>query len=202
MWAQAPYIDTRALERVHITGPQVDIWPQSDTPSIFNYFYYVTVRWPGVNVQDLGSIGELVAAIATVITLGYLALQIRGNTRAMRAEARRSAKLQVSPVNLAISQNKDLASVFRRGMESFDSLQPDEQIQFMLLITDYVSVADSAYSETKSGLYGEADFHTTWDGVKGLLQSPGGRQVWEMQRSHIGSYEFRKFVDAELANGK
>ena len=33
-----------------------------------------------MTIQDLGSIGELVAAIATIATLVYLAIQIRQNT--------------------------------------------------------------------------------------------------------------------------
>jgi hypothetical protein len=36
-----------------------------------------------VTIQDIGSIGELVAALATVATLAYLALQIRQNTTAL-----------------------------------------------------------------------------------------------------------------------
>jgi len=33
-----------------------------------------------ITIQDLGSIGELIAAIATIATLAYLAIQIRQNT--------------------------------------------------------------------------------------------------------------------------
>lgn len=35
-----------------------------------------------MSIAELGSIGELVGAIATVATLAYLAIQIRGSTRA------------------------------------------------------------------------------------------------------------------------
>ena len=38
-----------------------------------------------VTIQDLGSIGELVAAAATIATLAYLAAQVRQNTRALRS---------------------------------------------------------------------------------------------------------------------
>ena len=38
-----------------------------------------------MNIQDLGSIGELIAAIATVATLAYLAYQIRQNTKTVTA---------------------------------------------------------------------------------------------------------------------
>jgi hypothetical protein len=40
-----------------------------------------------MTIQDLGSIGELVAAIATVATLVYLALQIRQNTESVKLSA-------------------------------------------------------------------------------------------------------------------
>ena len=30
-----------------------------------------------MTIQDLGSLGELIAAVATVLTLGYLAVQLR-----------------------------------------------------------------------------------------------------------------------------
>ena len=38
--------------------------------------------------EILGNFGEFVAAIAVVITLGYLALQVRQNTRALQSSER------------------------------------------------------------------------------------------------------------------
>ena len=38
-----------------------------------------------MSFEDLGNLGELVAAIATVATLGYLALQLKQNTKALRS---------------------------------------------------------------------------------------------------------------------
>ena len=40
-----------------------------------------------MTIQDLGSIGERLAAVATLATLFYLAVQIRQNTKAVRAAA-------------------------------------------------------------------------------------------------------------------
>jgi hypothetical protein len=43
-----------------------------------------------MNWEAIGSIGEIVGAIAVVATLGYLATQIRSNTRALSAQTRHS----------------------------------------------------------------------------------------------------------------
>ena len=40
-----------------------------------------------VTVQDLGSVGELVAAVATVATFGHLAVQTRQNSESVRMSA-------------------------------------------------------------------------------------------------------------------
>jgi len=46
------------------------------------------IRWTAeVTVQELGSIGEPTAAIATVATLAYLAIQIGANTSMLRAQS-------------------------------------------------------------------------------------------------------------------
>lgn len=46
-----------------------------------------------MTVEQLGNIGEFVAAIATVITIIYLAFQLRQNTRALKATAFQNVKL-------------------------------------------------------------------------------------------------------------
>ena len=39
-----------------------------------------------MNIQDIGSLGEFIAAVATVATLVYLATQIRQNTKVAKAQ--------------------------------------------------------------------------------------------------------------------
>lgn len=40
-----------------------------------------------MTIQELGSIGELLGALATIVTLAYLATQIRQNTKAARVSS-------------------------------------------------------------------------------------------------------------------
>ena len=39
----------------------------------------------GLSIQDFGAIGELTAAIGVIVSLVYLAIQIRQNTNAIKA---------------------------------------------------------------------------------------------------------------------
>ena len=45
-----------------------------------------------MNWEAIGAIGEVVGAAAVVVTLGYLAVQIRANTAALKAEGVRAPR--------------------------------------------------------------------------------------------------------------
>ena len=57
-------------------------WRRTSPESRWTAVGSITNWVADVTIQDLGSIGEFVAAIATVATLVYLAIQIRSNTAA------------------------------------------------------------------------------------------------------------------------
>ena len=65
-----------------------------------------------MTIQDLGSVGEFVAAIATLVTLAYLSFQIRQSTKVARAQLTKdlfsrfaSSHLWISCSNTSARQN-------------------------------------------------------------------------------------------------
>ena len=87
-----------------------------------------------MSIQDLGSIGEFVAALATLATLVYLAIQIRQNTkqveegtRAAKASAVSTGLQLVNANRLAIYRDENVASIWSRGLEDPYALEPLEQ---------------------------------------------------------------------------
>ena len=56
-----------------------------------------------MTIQDIGSIGELIAAIATVGTLIYLAVQIRQNTKSIRASTHHRSTASDTALNIAFA---------------------------------------------------------------------------------------------------
>lgn len=73
-----------------------------------------------MSIQDLGSIGEFIAAIATILTLVYLALQIRQNTAVSRAAAAQEVlKAHRLLIREVLTLNPEVENVFIRGIHSF-----------------------------------------------------------------------------------
>ncbi len=92
-----------------------------------------------MTIQDLGSIGELIAAIATVATIAYLAIQIRASNKIAKAEGLQSVLDGFRDrISLPFYNNPEIAEVFSRGMTEFDELSEPEQRRFFWIMNEWV----------------------------------------------------------------
>jgi hypothetical protein len=81
-----------------------------------------------MNWDALGSLSELVGAIAVVVTLAYLAIQIRENNKMMRATPKRDQAEQTRNLTTLLFDRPEYVS---RILSEAD-LTAEEQIQTMI----------------------------------------------------------------------
>ena len=87
-----------------------------------------------MNWDALGAIGEVIGPLAVFLTLGYLAVQIRQNTKAVRASALDSSVNAVNAVRVAMIENVEVTALYRKGLENPDELDDNEKTRFRLLV--------------------------------------------------------------------
>lgn len=85
-----------------------------------------------MTIQDLGSIGELTAAVATVVTLAYLAIQIRTTNRLARAEASRTPNSDLNALNAAFGTQALFRSSMRHILNGAGRRDMEEDARTML----------------------------------------------------------------------
>ncbi len=127
-----------------------------------------------MTIQDLGSLGELIAAIAT---LGYLALQIRRNTRTAQTSTYQSALESSNRVQELILAHPHLERIYRIGRKDFCQLTEEERPQFRLLIDMYLNVFESMLLQHERGTLDEDFWQARLDGLRALLKQPGIRSM-------------------------
>lgn len=138
------------------------------------------VRWHprgSMTIQELGSIGELIAAIATVATLLYLATQIRQNNRNLRESTSASMNQGWASINSRLSSDEQFAEIFMRGREDLESLNPVEVERFRAFVQDILNMA--VYEDgLKASPYAQSLHFDSFEVVGSLYQScPGIRAV-------------------------
>jgi len=150
-----------------------------------------------VTIEQLGSLGELVAAVATVVTLVYLAFQIRENTNAIRSESRGRISSYTMSYAAVLGGNSEAASIFTRGLADLDSLNAEEQTQFVFLFSMIVNQAHDCHHEYLLGLSDRGTMEANSGAALRLCRTPGGREYWRLHSSDY-SPEFQVFVNSAL----
>ncbi len=82
------------------------------------------------NLEAFAYIGEIIGAVAVVVSLIYLAIQVRQNTQAQRTENFSRALDRVAAIQASLSQDSETALLVSKGVSDVASLTSKERIQF------------------------------------------------------------------------
>jgi len=147
--------------------------------------------------QLLGNLGEFVGAIAVVVTLVYLAFQIRQNTTAMKSSTWQAIQNAEHTFDQSLATNKDAAEIWVRGaldgLDSFDD--PAERFQCLLIGKQIVDQFQTHHYQRERGLI-DPELWQTWVSQfdEEVENSPGFGDVLRERYPHLRP-SFRRFVD-------
>jgi len=131
-----------------------------------------------MTIQDLGALGEFIAAIATLATLVYLALQLRSNTNVSRFDAHLKTR-QLSAEAAKIMADPEKARIWRVGLSDPDALTEDERGSFFNIMLLVVNSLD-ARLEYRRATGDLKAYESRGDLLDSLAIQPGFKLWWEM----------------------
>ncbi len=101
-----------------------------------------------MNWEAAGAIGEIIGALAVFLTLIYLALQIRQNTKAVQASAVDASISKVTSVRQSMYENAEVAAIYVKGLANPDDLDEESRTRFRLLMHNIFLAISNIYSQT------------------------------------------------------
>lgn len=149
-----------------------------------------------MNWEAVSAIGQVVGAVAVVISLVYLAAQIRDNTRSTRSATRQSIVDSIVSVNLAMAQSDAIARALRSNLDG-RPLAPHEALQQLAHCYACMRTWENVHFQYRSGMLSDEDWSGFRQNVKALMQVPAFRDFWERERE-VFSQAFRREVTAVL----
>jgi hypothetical protein len=148
-----------------------------------------------MSIQDLGSIGELIAALATLGTLIYLALQIRQNTSALESGSESDAALEFAAWHGRIAADPGLNSVFERVTSGASDLSQEEISRFRWLIGELFFIYEAQYRRYLRGLLTEEIWQRQVDVVIGFIEVDVITDFW---RIYPIAPDFLQYLESQL----
>ena len=148
------------------------------------------------SIAEFGALGEVIGALAVLITLIYIARQLRQANLASE-----SAAIQ-SFFSATESINRDARilpqGVLARGLSSWASLSPDDQIVFSHYLLEVASKIHMGYRLHQRGVLDDATYESWESAFLAMIREPGGAECWKTCRLFWPD-DFNKRTDNMLA---
>ncbi len=149
------------------------------------------------NLDRIHKIGELVAAIAVVISLLFVGIEIKQNNNIQRQQATRSLSRDWSDATAAF-QDPELACLFVRLGNEREKLTAQEATQIEAVIWRIYKVYEELQYQHEQGMIDES----VWNGFRQLIaaeMSFESYRVWWLGYQKTFSPRFRKYMDKMVA---
>ncbi|MBW2498907.1 MAG: hypothetical protein JRF61_16635 [Deltaproteobacteria bacterium] len=154
-----------------------------------------------MDITTLAAWGEFLGGIAVVVSLVYLASQIRQNSRLLRTSTG-STSTSVANDNLTlIVQDPEVAKMYMAGMSDRSSLAEVDQYRFDVLMMMQIGGLQQEYQFAADGVIGPALWEMRKRVMRGFLQLPGVKEWWADMR-HNFSEDFCEFLDGLRREGE
>ena len=125
-------------------------------------------------LEDLGNIGDFLGGIGVVVTLAYLAIQIRQNSRTVKASAAQSVLQSLSEALIASAESPRLTRVVSVGLTDFQQLDESEQAQLFVWLFAWFRIVEQAHQHYSMGNIEEDQWRSQITHLKTLQPRRGG----------------------------
>jgi len=137
--------------------------------------------------QLLGNYGEFVGAVAVVVTLLYLSLQIRQNTRVSQAASREAVSRIAIELMMGLTADQSRVAFWRRALTNPGSLDGDEKLRGAMTAYALMESWEMAHSQWSRGVLSDKDWEK-WDSViANYMATPGFQMFWDEAKGDLGA---------------
>jgi len=140
-----------------------------------------------LNWEAISTVSELVGAVAVIVTLVYVAVQIRQNTNAIVANSRQG----MLDADLGLITDFVTHAIDPHLLSDDDKLTPEDERRMVWLLIKALRIREFAWHQYKSGNLDEKSWQSYMAPVAGLFATERSKSVLKF---YTGSPEFAKVL--------
>lgn len=94
-----------------------------------------------MDLTQLANLGEFIGGVAVLVTLIYLAVQIRAGRKTFKLASIAGVRQKINAINMTVAANPELGQLFLKGGTSLGKLDRAELVRFSTLAFAYFNVS-------------------------------------------------------------
>ena len=149
-----------------------------------------------MNWEAIGAVGEILGAIAVVVTLLYLARQTKASGRATVSASRSASAVAISELDRDVARDPELARIYLKStqidMADYDDL---EWVRFTTLARSFIGLIEEQYIQSLQGTTDPEIAEIQIAAMIGLVQYPAWREFWNTETTRADGWR-KGFIDA------
>lgn len=151
-----------------------------------------------MTLEQLGIIAEIVGAIAIIVTLIYLAIQVKDSARASRAAAVTDATTAMQAFYQELGSNPATARLFLDGLTTPDTLSREDQFQYLMMMHSCFLGFQRSFFLVREGTLDVALRDSIGTAMHAVNHMPGMHFYWRQRKGYFQP-EFVEWVEGLLA---
>ena len=151
-----------------------------------------------MSLDALGNLGELIAALATIVTLAYLALQIKQSNRSHQLVAVTQLHDSSQEWLGQLVQDGVALDAYLVGLNAPETLSREQRARFNLMVLQCLRGGEAGWIQSEWGLVDSEYWSGFREIIKHVVGSEGGRKAFDQNR-HFLNPKFADEVDRILS---
>lgn len=153
-------------------------------------------------LHEYAAISEIVSAVAVVVSILFLAYQIRENTEVIRATAAAESRDSLASSSDLIlffdDKMMDLMARTTREPVRFNELSLQDRYRMMSFQRSFFRRAEAQYFRFQAGLLDEEVWHTVRNRVVINLAFPVWMDIWNLESDSVYTKAFIAEIESQL----
>lgn len=150
-----------------------------------------------MDLITLSALAQVISAVGVIISLIYLAVQVRQNTRAVRNSTHHHLTVTRLDYVGMVVQNPELSHILHRGSQDLTTLSAEERYRFSLLMYYLFSAGENFYYQYRQGALDEEQWARWCETLRNYFTQPGIR-AWFAKNPRRFAASFNAFLQHEF----
>jgi hypothetical protein len=147
-----------------------------------------------MSLADLASIATVISGAAILVSLVYLSLQTRQNTKHTRALIQQGRAGWAPELLLPLTSNQQLAETYVQITSGDLSIDAPQIVQYCFWLFTHFYLWEDQFYQHREGMIDDGYHEGLSLAIRARFQSPETRATWKMVRGQFAP-EFRAFLD-------
>lgn len=151
-----------------------------------------------MTLEQFGVIAEIVGALAIIVTLVYLTIQVKDSARASRSAAVTDATTAMQSFYQELGSNAATSKLFLDGLTRPETLSQEAQFQYLMMMHSCFLGFQRSFFLAREGTLDVALRDGIGTAMHAVNQMPGMHLYWRQRKGYFQP-EFVAWVDSLLA---